>query len=74
MKSAIHQKLVMREQEKYSLQTKSNDEKKRHEEMQENLVIYSSILEERRRTLVNSYLMKDQEDLERILKTLYDHF
>ena len=42
--------------------------------MQENMKTYTSILNERKRTLVNNYLMKNQDDLERILDTLYDHF
>ena len=74
MKTAIHQKLVMREKERYELQQKGDKAKQTMDEMADNLKIYNSILAERKRTLVVSYLMKNQEDLEKILETLYEHF
>ena len=59
MKSAIHQKLVVREKEKFGVQEVMNKTKRLNEEMLENLTTYSSILVERKRALVNKYLMKD---------------
>jgi len=59
MKSAIHQKLVMREKERYELHQKGEKAKQTIDEMAENLKIYTSIMNERKRTLVNSYLMKN---------------
>lgn len=74
MKSAIHQKLVMREKEKFDLQNKVDQAKSLVEEMADSLRIYENILAERKRSLANAYLAKSQEDLERILKTLNEHF
>ena len=74
MKSVIHEKLVIREKERYEIQQKVETAKQTLDEMNENQKIYASILNERKRSLVNSYLMKNQDDLERILETLYEHF
>jgi len=59
MKSAIHQKLVIREKEKFEIQEHMNSAKRHNEEQQENLTTYQSILGERKRALINKYLMKD---------------
>ena len=44
------------------------------EEISQNITIYKNILEERKRFLVNKYLQRSQDDLERILSTLHEHF
>eukprot|EP00347_Sterkiella_histriomuscorum_P003242 403365044 len=74
LKSDIHKQLFAKEKERYDLQQKGNLAKQTIDEMSENMKIYSSILAERKRTLVNNYLMKNQDDLEKILETLYQHF
>ena len=74
MKSAIHEKLVVRERERYEKQNQVDKDKAAVEEMSEYVKIYESLLSERKRILVNSYLMKNQDDLERILETLHQHF
>lgn len=42
--------------------------------MDENLKTYKNILDERKRTLIKKYLEKDQDDLEKMLAVLYNHF
>ena len=48
--------------------------KKDLEKAAENIRIFKEVIDERRRFLRGSYLMKGQDDLELILETLYDHF
>jgi chromosome segregation ATPase len=74
LKTAIHQKLVEKEKEKFDLQSKVENAKNTIDEMNDNGRIYTRIKEERKKTLVNEYLMKNQDDLEKILETLYMHF
>lgn len=40
----------------------------------ENAKVFAEIIHERRRFLMSSYSMRDQEDLELILETLHDNF
>ena len=59
MKSAIHEKLVVREKERYEMQNRLEKAKYSVDEMAENMKIYESVLTERKRNLVNTYMMKN---------------
>jgi len=41
---------------------------------EENKKIFQEVINERKRFLMSSYLMRGQDDLEQILQTLHDHF
>lgn len=44
------------------------------EQAQENISIFEEVVRERKRFLISSYLMRGQDDLEKLLQTLNDHF
>jgi hypothetical protein len=44
------------------------------ETKEENKKIYQEVIAERKKFLMSSYLMRGQDDLEKILETLYEHF
>ena len=44
------------------------------DDITENITIYKNILEERKRYKVSEYIKRSQDDLERILSTLHQHF
>lgn len=56
LKSAIHQQLLVRERERFTLQRKLEETRKEAEEMAESASIYASVTAERRKNLVNKYL------------------
>jgi hypothetical protein len=59
MKTAIHQKLVEKEKERYDLSHRVEGAKNAIDEMTDNNRIYTKIMDERKKTLVNEYLMKN---------------
>lgn len=44
------------------------------EQAEENMKIFHEVISERKRFLISSYLMRGQDDLEKLLQTLNDHF
>ena len=44
------------------------------EKVVDSMKIFKEVIDERKRFLRGSYLMKGQDDLEQTLETLYDHF
>ena len=63
-----------KEEIKFDLQQKLTHAKYDIDNATENAKIFDEVIQERRRFLKGSYLMKGQDDLEQILDTLHDHF
>ena len=76
LKSVVHQKLLVRERERFALQKQLEDARKTVEDKSESKKVYKGVMAERRKNLINKYLNAYQghDDLEKLLETLYSHF
>jgi len=70
----LHPQKAKKEQQSFDLNQELTKVKNGIEEANESEKIYNEVIQERRRFLMSSYLMKGQDDLEMILETLHDHF
>ena len=73
-KTMLQKQLVQKEQIRFELSQKVANAKNTMDNSSENAKIFVEVIQERRRFLMSSYLMKGQDDLEMILETLHDNF
>jgi chaperonin cofactor prefoldin len=66
--------LVQKTKIEFELKETLNKAKNDIDTATDNAKIYQEVIQERRRFIMSSYVMKEQEDLEMILETLHDHF
>ena len=62
------------EQLRFEKRQNKSSAKNQYEECQENNKIFLEVIQERKRFLRSTYLRKGQDDLEKILEALHDHF
>ena len=76
MKSSIHQKLMLREREKFDISRQLEEQSRAIEDNRESAEIFEKVSDERRRNLINKFLASHQGlvDLEQLVKALYDLF
>ena len=70
----LHEQLQSKQEIRFELNQRLTNVKNDMDNASENSKIYAEVIQERRRFLMSSYLIKGQDDLEMILETLHDHF
>lgn len=74
LKTNINKKLTLREKQKYDVDLKLNQSKEEHKNILKNRSMYEAINLERRRFLTYQYMHKNPNDVEEMVKALYNQF
>lgn len=74
LKTNINKKLTLREKQKYEVDTKLSQTKEEQKQINKNKEMYEKILLERRRFLTYSFMLRSPNDVEEMVKALYQQF